>query len=95
MTSHKSGRRGGNFATHCRCAVNACATLCPELCSENCAQNCMEEVPADVTRLPSFQQKEAVKDIIVFIVLRQPQKNPEDLMFNAKTILPKIRVRFW
>ena len=55
----------------------------------------MEEVPADVTRLPSFQQKEAVKDIIVFIVLRQPQKNPEDLMFNAKTILPKIRVRFW
>ena len=55
VTSHKSEGCGRNFATHCRCAVNACATLCPELCLENCAQNCAEEVLADVTGLPSFQ----------------------------------------
>ena len=47
----------------------------------------MEEVPADVTRLPSFQQKEAVKDIIVFIVWRRPQKNPEDVKVLNKKYL--------
>ena len=56
VTSHKSGGRGRNFATHCRCAaVAACATFCSQMCLENCAQNCAEEVPAGVTGLSSFQ----------------------------------------